>query len=105
MPPTAAGTDTLRHVRVRANGVEFHVALAGPDDAPLVLCLHGFPECWYSWRHQLSALSDRFLIAAPDLRGYGETEKPAGGYDLKTLAADAVALIPALGRESAHLVG
>jgi pimeloyl-ACP methyl ester carboxylesterase len=101
----AASTDTIRHVRVRANGIEFHVALAGPDDAPLVLCLHGFPECWYSWRHQLEGLSDRFLVAAPDLRGYGETEKPASGYELVNLAADVAALVPALGRSSASVVG
>src|SRR5436190_5273232 len=95
----------VRHVRVRANGIEFHVAIAGPEGAPLLLCLHGFPECWYSWRHQLEALSDRFLVAAPDLRGYGETEKPKSGYDIENLAADAAALVGALGRERAIIVG
>ena len=98
-------TRTVRHTRIRANGIEFHVALAGRDDAPLLLCLHGFPECWYSWRHQLEKLSEHYLVAAPDLRGYGETDKPAGGYDLPTLSADVVALIAALGRESAFLTG
>jgi len=95
----------VRHVRVRANGIGFHVALAGPADAPLLLCLHGFPECWYSWHRQLEALSDRFLVAAPDMRGYGETDKPAGGYELRSLAADIPALVRALGRERALLVG
>lgn len=95
----------IDHRRVRANGIEFHVALAGDPDAPLILCLHGFPECWYSWRRQLEALSGRFLVAAPDLRGYGETDKPAAGYELANLAADAAALIPALGRERAVLAG
>lgn len=102
--PTKPSRD-VRHVRLRANGVEFHVALAGPEGAPLVLCLHGFPECWYSWHHQLRALSDRFLVAAPDLRGYGETEKPEHGYDLRTLASDVPALIRALGRNRATVVG
>jgi pimeloyl-ACP methyl ester carboxylesterase len=108
--PTATDTDTasgpgVRHTRVSANGLSFHVALSGPPDAPLLLCLHGFPECWYSWRHQLAALSDRFLVAAPDLRGYGETDKPDGGYDIRNLAGDAAALVAALGRESAHIAG
>lgn len=94
-----------RHARVRAAGIEFHVALAGAEDAPLLLCLHGFPECWYSWRHQLAALSDRFLVVAPDLRGYGETEKAEHGYELASLASDVRALVRALGRERAVLVG
>lgn len=94
-----------RHKRIRANGIEFHVALAGDDAAPLLLCLHGFPECWYSWRHQLRGLAHLFLVAAPDLRGYGETDKPPSGYGIRTLAADAAALVHALGRERAILVG
>jgi pimeloyl-ACP methyl ester carboxylesterase len=95
----------IRHLRVRANGVGFHVALSGRDEAPLLLCLHGFPECWYSWRHQLEALSDRFLVAAPDLRGYGDTERPPGGFDIRTLAADAAALARELSGEPAFLAG
>jgi pimeloyl-ACP methyl ester carboxylesterase len=95
----------IRHERLLANGIRFHVALSGPPDAPLMLCLHGFPECWYSWRHQLAGLASRFLVAAPDLRGYGETDKPAAGYELRSLAADVRALITALGRERAILVG
>ena len=93
------------HRTIAANGLAFHVAVAGPADAPLLLCLHGFPELWYSWRHVLAALSDRFLVVAPDLRGYGDTERPAGGYDLPTLAADTRALVRALGRERCHLAG
>jgi pimeloyl-ACP methyl ester carboxylesterase len=101
----ASLSTATRHERVRANGLEFHVALAGRETAPLLLCLHGFPECWYSWRHQLSTLSDRFLVAAPDLRGYGETEKPPSGYQIRNLAADIAGLVRALGRERAHIVG
>jgi pimeloyl-ACP methyl ester carboxylesterase len=95
----------IEHATVAANGVRFHVARAGPAWAPLLLCLHGFPECWYSWRHILARLSDRFLVVAPDLRGYGDTERPAGGYDLETLADDAAALVRALGRERCFLAG
>jgi epoxide hydrolase 4 len=97
--------DTIRHVRLRANGIQFHVALAGPEDGPLLLCLHGFPETWHSWRHQLAALSDHYLVAAPDLRGYNETDKPDSGYDLETLAADIAGLVRALGRDRAFLAG
>lgn len=96
----------IRHERVEANGLRFHVALAGERGWPLLLCLHGFPECWYSWRHQLEALSDRFLVAAPDLRGYGESDKPprVADYRIDLLAADAAALVRALGHERAHVV-
>ncbi|GIW70740.1 MAG: epoxide hydrolase [Planctomycetota bacterium] len=104
---TSTSTAAIRHSYVQANGIRFHLALAGEDRpaAPLVLMLHGFPECWYSWRHQLAALGAHALCAAPDLRGYGETDKPRRGYDLDTLAADAAALIRALGRERAVVVG
>jgi pimeloyl-ACP methyl ester carboxylesterase len=88
---------------VRANGLRFHLIEAGAG--PLVLLLHGFPECWYSWRHQIPALASRFHVVAPDLRGYYLTDKPEAGYELETLAADVRALIAALGAERAHLVG
>jgi pimeloyl-ACP methyl ester carboxylesterase len=76
----------------------FHVAEAGPVDAPIVLLLHGFPEFWYSWRHQLLGLSDTFRVVAPDLRGYGGSDKQ-GPYDLETLCADVAAIVQALGHE------
>jgi pimeloyl-ACP methyl ester carboxylesterase len=58
------------------NGLRMRVARAGQGD-PLVLMLHGFPECWYSWRHQLTALTEAgFRVIAPDMRGYGRTEQP-----------------------------
>ncbi len=97
----------IRHETVRANGLRFHVAAAGDAKNPLVLCLHGFPEGWYSWRHQLEALSDRFLVAAPDLRGYGETEKPprVSDYRIDALADDVAGLVRALGHERAFVVG
>src|SRR5688500_9512068 len=93
----------LRHETLRANGLSFHVATAGERGRPLVLCLHGFPESWYSWRHQLGALADRFFVAAPDLRGYGTTDKPARvrDYDLDPLARDAAELVAALGYDRA----
>ena len=95
----------VSHRQLPTRTVEFHVACAGDPQAPLVLLLHGFPECWYSWRAQLVALSSRYFVVAPDLRGYGSSEKPSDGYDIVTLASDVPALIEALGRSTATVVG
>ena len=95
-----------RHREVTASGLRFHVAEHGPEDGPLVLLLHGFPEFWWSWRHQLVALGDAgFRAVAPDLRGYGATDKPPRGYDAYTLASDVAALVRALGAHDAYVVG
>jgi pimeloyl-ACP methyl ester carboxylesterase len=93
----------LVHRFVEASGVQFHYVEAG--DGPLALLLHGFPEFWYAWRHQIGPLAARFRVVAPDLRGYNLTEKPAGGYALEQLVADVTALVSALGAERASLVG
>ena len=90
---------------VSANGVRFHIAEAGPSSAPLVMLLHGFPECFLSWRFQLGALADRYHVVAPDLRGYNLTEKPSYGYDIATLATDVRELILTLGEKQADVVG
>lgn len=88
-----------------ANGLRFHAIADGPADGPLVLLLHGFPELSVSWRHQLPALAAAgFRAVAPDLRGYGRTEKK-GPYDWRTLSDDIAALVRALGREKAVIVG
>jgi pimeloyl-ACP methyl ester carboxylesterase len=95
-----------RYRDVTASGLRFHVAEHGPADGPLVLLLHGFPEFWWSWRHQLVALGEAgFHAVAPDLRGYGGTDKPPRGYDGYTLSADVAGLIRALGAGDAHVVG
>ena len=92
------------HRWVHANGSRFHVVEAG--SGPLVLLLHGFPEFWYAWHHQLPLLADAgFRAVAIDLRGYGASDKPPRGYDGYTLAADVTGLIRALGERSAILVG
>ncbi|MWA00108.1 alpha/beta fold hydrolase [Actinomadura sp. LD22] len=88
------------------SGLRMHVAEAG--EGPLVLLLHGFPECWYSWRHQLTALADAgFHAVAPDQRGYARTGGPAdpASYSILHLVGDAVGLIEALGGERAVVVG
>ncbi len=89
---------------VAANGARFHVAVLGTG--PLVLLLHGFPEFWWTWRHQLKALAAAgYRAAAMDLRGYGASDKPPRGYDPMTLAADASGVIRSLGERDAVVVG
>ena len=70
--------DAWKHEFVEANGIRYHCVTAG--EGPLVLLLHGFPQFWYAWRHQIPALAERFKVVAPDLRGYGDTDKPPDGY-------------------------
>ena len=94
------------HREVTANGARFHLAEHGPSDGPLVLLLHGFPEFWWSWRHQLIALGEAGMrVVAPDLRGYGGSDKPPRGYDAYTLSSDVAGMIRALGATDAYLVG
>ena len=75
----------IRHHNVTANGISMHVAEAG-DGFPVVMC-HGFPELWYSWRHQLDFLAaNGFRAIAPDMRGYGGTDAPADPREYRTSA-------------------
>lgn len=97
-----------RHEFVPANGSRFHVAVAGPDDreTPLVVLLHGFPQCWWAWRHQIPALAATgYRVAAMDLRGTGASDKPPLGYDAVTLARDVAGVIRSLGSQRAVVVG
>jgi len=94
------------HREVDANGVRLHVAMQGRG--PAVLLCHGFPESWYSYRHQLPALAEAgFLALAPDMRGYGRSECPAASdeYTLLHLVGDMLGLLDALSLESAVIVG
>ena len=97
----SAGAVTHRFVDV-GSGFTLHIAEAGPPAGPLVVLLHGFPECWYSWRHQLAALAEAgYHVVAPDQRGYGRTGAPpnaaASSYSMLHLVGDVVGLIDALG--------
>src|ERR1044071_1410093 len=83
-----------------------HVAECGKG--PLVLLCHGWPELWYSWRHQMTALAEAgFRVVAPDMRGFGRTEAPADiqQYDILHLVGDIVALLPELGAQRAAIIG
>ncbi|WP_030456224.1 alpha/beta fold hydrolase [Herbidospora cretacea] len=92
------------HRWIHAGGTRFHVVEAG--EGPLVLLLHGFPQFWWTWRHQLEALpAAGYRAVAVDLRGYGASDKPPRGYDLPTLAGDAAGLIRAMGETGAIVVG
>jgi pimeloyl-ACP methyl ester carboxylesterase len=103
-PSTVRIDGPWAHRDVYANGIRLHVAETG--DGPLVLLLHGFAEFWWSWRHQLTALAEAgFRVAAVDLRGYGDSDKPPRGYDAWTLAGDVAGLVKSLGEDKAHLVG
>ena len=90
---------------VRVNGVRLHCMVEG--EGPLVLLLHGFPETSHAWRKQIPALAKRFRVVAPDLRGYGRSEKPRGidAYRTPVLADDIATLIHEFGTERAHVVG
>lgn len=91
---------------VAANGTRIHAALAGPQDGPLVVLVHGFPQCWYAWRDQLPALAARgYRVAAMDLRGYAASDKPPGRFDIPTLSDDVAGLIRSLGAKRAVIVG
>ena len=97
-------SETWQHRDIITNGIRMHYVTQG--EGPLVVLLHGFPEFWYSWRHQIPFLAEHgYMVVAPDLRGYNDTDKPRKGYDVPTLLRDIVGLIKGLGREKAIIVG
>jgi pimeloyl-ACP methyl ester carboxylesterase len=105
--PTSTGSSSSTQ-RIDVGEVKLQVALAGPPDGPLVLLLHGFPECKETWRNVQEGLARAgFRVAAPDLRGYGGSDRPAGvsSYTVQKLVGDVAGLIKALGRSRAHVVG
>ena len=99
-------TSDIRHDRVTNGAVTLHVVRAG--SGPPVVLLHGFPENWSSWRHQLLPLADAgFTATAPDLRGYNESDAPVGvaAYAIDQLVSDVAAVVRATGHARAHVVG
>jgi pimeloyl-ACP methyl ester carboxylesterase len=96
--------DGVTHHRVSVRGVDLHYAEAGGGE-DVVLCLHGWPQHWYEWRHLMPALADRHRVLALDQRGFGWSEAPAGGYGKEELASDVLAFLDALGLERVKLVG
>jgi epoxide hydrolase 4 len=99
--PTA---ETWQHREIVTNGIRMHYVTQG--EGPLIVLLHGFPEFWYSWRHQIPFLAQHgYTVVAPDLRGYNDTDKPRKGYDIPTLLRDIEGLIKGLGQQKAVIVG
>ena len=96
----------ITHRTVKTNSINMHIAEAGRG--PLVLLVHGFPESWYSWRHQLPALAAAgYHAVAPDVRGYGRTDapEPIEAYSMKNMTADMAGVVDALGEKTAVVVG
>jgi pimeloyl-ACP methyl ester carboxylesterase len=93
----------MDHLTIQANGAAFHVARAG--SGPPLLLLHGWPEFWLTWEPVMQRLADRYTLLAPDLRGFGDSDKPQGPYGPDGHAADMLALIDALGIARSGLVG
>lgn len=98
--------DGIEHRTIHVNGIKMHVAEKG--NGPAVLFIHGFPELWYSWRHQILGLAARgYRAVAPDMRGYGDTDAPPSptSYTVFHLVGDLIALLDALGLEKVFVVG
>lgn len=98
--------DELRHRFIEVNGIRMHVAEQG--HGPLVVLCHGWPESWYVWRHQITALAEAgYHVVAPDQRGYGQTDAPEAleAYHLFKLTGDIVGLVHALGEARATVIG
>ncbi len=103
---TAQTADGIKHRTIETNGIRMQIAEQGTG--PLVVFCHGFPESWYSWRHQLPAMADAgFHAVAPDMRGYGQTDRPTqiDQYSILHLVADIVGLLDALTEPTAVIVG
>ena len=91
---------------VECNGI--HINIAEQGEGPLVLLVHGFPESWFSWRHQIDALAAAgFRVVAPDMRGYGKSDAPRAidQYTILHLVGDMVGILDALGAATAVIVG
>jgi pimeloyl-ACP methyl ester carboxylesterase len=98
----------LEHSHIRTNGIQLHVVQAGPKSGIPIMLLHGFPEFWYGWRKQISALAEAGCrVIVPDQRGYNLSDKPQGvkAYCVDTLVEDIMGLVNALDYEKVNLVG
>jgi pimeloyl-ACP methyl ester carboxylesterase len=97
----------IHHDYADVDGLRLHYVECGMGNEDLVILLHGFPECWYSWRHQLPVLGKRYHVVAPDMRGYNLSDKPAGvqNYRIELLVDDVLGLIRLFGKDKAAVVG
>ncbi|CAN0919157.1 Epoxide hydrolase A, partial [Linum grandiflorum] len=100
--------EEVNHQRIKTNGIWLHVAEKGSSSGPLVLLLHGFPDFWYSWRHQITFLADRgYHVVAPDLRGCGDSDAPIShtSYSILHIVGDILGLLDHFGAQQAFVVG
>lgn len=98
----------LEHRNIPTNGINLHVAFAGPEDGKPVILLHGFPEFWYGWKNQIAPFAAAgYRVIVPDQRGYNLSDKPKGvaSYHLDTLAQDIIGLMDVLGYDNTIVVG
>jgi len=97
----------VAHGYADSNGVKIHYAALGDNAKPLIVMIHGFPDFWYTWRDQMSALSKDYYVVALDQRGYNLSDKPKGveNYDMRLLVGDVIAVIKSAGRDKAIVVG
>ncbi len=89
-------SQSIRHYRAALGEVDLHYVTAGDPGAPPVLLVHGFPRSWYEWRHVIPLLAAHYHVIAPDLRGSGDSSKPAAGFDKRTMSHDLVQLLDLL---------
>jgi pimeloyl-ACP methyl ester carboxylesterase len=101
-PPELPG---VRHEYVDAGGLRTHVALAGPEHAPPVMLVHGWPQHWWVWREVIPRVAENHRVIVPDLRGFGWTEAPATGYEKEQLATDLLALLDVLSLDQVTWIG
>jgi pimeloyl-ACP methyl ester carboxylesterase len=95
----------VTHRYVDTGRLTMHVAEAGSPDADPVVMLHGWPQHWYEWRHQIPAIAQHYRVIAPDLRGLGWSDAPPDGYEKENMGTDVLALLDALELEQVRLVG
>jgi len=98
----------IRHRSVAANGIRLHIAEAGPSEGPCIVLCHGFPESWYSWRHQLKALGEAgYHVVVPDMRGFGRSSHPieVSAFTEPKLVGDMVGLLAQLPHRTAVIAG
>jgi pimeloyl-ACP methyl ester carboxylesterase len=94
---------TFGHYREDVNGITMHYVMGGEGDA--IVLLHGWPQTWYEWRDIMPVLANNYTVVVPDLRGLGDSSKPATGYDANTTASDIYQLVSGLGFNNVYLVG
>lgn len=93
---------------IETNGINLHIAVAGPEDGPLVVLLHGFPEFWFGWKNQIQPLAEKgYRVVAPDQRGYNLSDKPEGidNYTVDYLRDDVIGIIKHFQKETAIVIG